>query len=518
MKKLLLVIALLVISSCGSVEKTKDEPTPAQTDKKDKTVTISESEIITAYKTGKEIKGYSFQEVADEIVKLYNSEDYRKINIFFNDDMEKALPPEKTEAFCKRVNSECGKMTHEKEGKLIGNEAIVLPVQCEKDRKMNLIVSLNKENRIQGFFIKPAVEPIQFPKITEKTTVADIAKAITSRKRTAGIVIGTYLNGEEKTEAFGYNSIKNKTPVNEDMIFEIGSITKTFTAAILLQLEAEGKLNIDDPVQKYLPENVKMPTFPGDDTQITFRHIASHTSGLPEWPTNLGKYVKDTANPLADYPVEAMYESLNNYELSRKPGEKFEYSSLTMGLLGNILVKIDGKESYEQMIQERIFRPLGMTNSTTKLSKVNRNILAKPHDSGKEVKNWDDMSMAGAGAIKTDAKDMLKYIKALIEKTHPKILPEKMFTEIQLYKKDMYMCFNWMKFHNSDGTKAFGHKGGTGGYTADLLFDKDNKAGVIILTNDREPTADAAKKILQILLKKPSFDPILSEQQLNSYF
>jgi CubicO group peptidase (beta-lactamase class C family) len=219
-------------------------------------------------------------------------------------------------------------------------------------------------------------------------------------------------------------------------------------------------------------------------------------------PLNFGKYVKDPANPYADYPVEAMYEFINNYKLTRKPGDKFEYSNLAVGILGNLLVKIDEKKDYEELVQERILKPIGMINSTAKLSKIDKSILAKPHSSGNEVKNWDIPSMEGAGAIKSDAKDMLRYIKALVENTNPEILPEKMFTEITTMDKDVYMCFNWAKVHRPDGSKVFSHRGGTGGYTTHIIFDKDNKAGVIILTNDSEDTGEAAYKVLQILLKK----------------
>lgn len=507
MKKLLMLIFLVVISSCASVEKPEDSQKPEKEVVPQKEPAQPIAEIITAYKKNnlKKMKTFSNEDIATQFFKFYNIKEYEKFLIFYNNKMKEALPAEKTNATYRGFNKACGVISDIGESKKMAKLVFSHTVQCEKGKefdKFKFIFVIDPENRIAGIYIQPATDPVIFPKINEKTTVDNIAKAITNRKKIAGIVIGTYLNGEENFYTSGYNSIKDKTPINENLTFEIGSITKTFTAAILLQLEAEGKLNVDDPIQKYLPEDVKMPTFEGDDTQITFKHIASHTSGLPRMPTNLAKYIKDPKNPYANYPVEGIYEFINEYKLTRKPGETYEYSNIAVGLLGNILVKIDGKESYEEMIQERIFKPLGMTNSTTLISKVNKDQLAIPHSGGRKTANLIDESMAAAGAIKSDAKDMLKYIKALIEKTHPKILPEKMFTELHLWKKDGLLCFFWGKSVDPNGITIYGHSGGTLGYTAGLLFDKESKAGVIILSNNKGETPGASKKILQILLKK----------------
>jgi|GEM_PF-959089 len=495
MKKLFILIMLLFISSCASVENPSDPVKPEK-----KVVQPVIAEIITAYESNdlKKIKTFSNKDIATQFFKFYNKKEYEKFLIFYNTNMKEALPSEKTINVFNSFYKTCGNLSDIGESEKVGKSAFFNIVKCKKGKNIKFSFYIDDDNRLAGLWL---TEPIQFPKITEQTTVVDIAKAVTGKEGKAGIVIGTYLNGAEKTYAFGYNSIKEKTPVNKDMIFEIGSITKTFTAAIMLQLEAEGKLNVDDPIAKYLPENVKMPIYEGDDTQITFKHISSHTSGLPRMPSDFKEYEKDILNPYADYPVEAIYKFISNYKMIRKPGETYEYSNLAMGFLGNILVKIDGKKNYEELIQERIFKPLGMISSTTELSKVDKKLLAKPHNSGKEVKNWDLPSFAGAGAIKSNAHDMLKYIKALIENTHPKILPEKMFTELHLSEKDTYACFNWGKTHYPHGTR-YGHRGATGGYSTHIHIDRENKAGVIILTNYTENFENAARKILQILLKK----------------
>ena len=443
----------------------------------------------------------TFRDVAIEIFNRYNQGKYREINKFFNKNMNKVLPPEKTESFCRKIHGTCGEMVSILNGKKLSSETFSYPVFCENKKQKNLVISLDKDKKIQGFWIKDTLKPVKFPKITAKSTVEDIAKAVTDHKNTAGIVIGTYLNGKEKTYSFGYNSKKDKTPISKELLFEIGSITKTFTAAIAVQLENEGKLKLTDNIQQYLPEGVKMPKFSGDNTEITFNHILTHFSALPRMPENFGKYLKAEENPFANYPEQAIYDFLNDYKLTRKPGEKYEYSNLAMGLLGNILAKIDGKESYEELLQERIFKPLGMKNSTVERKKVDENNLAIPHADGVVTSYWDIPSLAGAGAVKSTLGDMQKYLKALIEDSHPELFSKKLFQVQKDVENDMSVCLSWFKIKKNN-IEVLWHNGGTGGFLSEIIFDRENKAGVIILRNDNEFTDVAGNKIMQILLKK----------------
>ena len=121
--------------------------------------------------------------------------------------------------------------------------------------------------------------------------------------------------------------------VNGETLFEIGSITKTFTGLLLQDMIQRGEMKLDDPVAKYLPKSVKMPTRRGKE--ITLLHLVTHTSGLPAMPNNLGLTRAD--NPFAHYTVEKLYAFLTACNLPRDPGAKFEYSSLGMGLLGHVI-------------------------------------------------------------------------------------------------------------------------------------------------------------------------------------
>lgn len=191
-------------------------------------------------------------------------------------------------------------------------------------------------------------------------------------------------------------------------MFEIGSVTKTFTATLLADMVKRGQVSLDDPISKYLPDTVVVPSRGGKT--ITLLDLATHRSGLPRMPGNFKP--ADAGNPCADYTVEKMYEFLSSYSLPRDIGEKHEYSNFAAGLLGNILARKAGK-TYEALLVERIFRPLEMKSTAISFSGDMLARLAVGHSASLvPVKNWDLDALAGAGAIRSTVNDMLKYVAA----------------------------------------------------------------------------------------------------------
>ena len=159
---------------------------------------------------------------------------------------------------------------------------------------------------------------------------AFLQQRIDGEKRPGGIVVG--IVDERGSSVVSYGKLDNGTDeeVNGDTLFEIGSITKTFTALLLQDMIERGEMKLDDPVAKYLPASVKLPTRNGKE--ITLRHLATHTSGLPRMPDNFDPKAAD--DPFADYTPEQLYAFLSGYKLTRNPGAKWEYSNLGVGLAG----------------------------------------------------------------------------------------------------------------------------------------------------------------------------------------
>ncbi len=296
-----------------------------------------------------------------------------------------------------------------------------------------------------------------------------------------GIVIGIIDGETTEYYSFGNTSVKSGIPVNEHTVFEIGSITKVFTTTLLADEVLKGHMALTDPASKYLPKTVTLPTRNGKE--ITLNDLATHTSAIPRMPDNFNP--KDPLNPYVDYTPEMMYAFLNQLELTRDIGEKYEYSNLGMGLLGHILVLHTGKP-YETLIKERITTPCGMPNTALKLSDNMRNHLAYGHSEGVQVSNWDFDVIAAAGGIRSTAVDMISFLKANLEISKTPINPA-----MQLAHQEAYVntdsTFNiGLGWHYENKGNVVWHNGRTGGYTSFTGFVEGSKKGVIVLSNAAE--------------------------------
>src|SRR5262249_18223278 len=157
---------------------------------------------------------------------------------------------------------------------------------------------------------------------------------------------------------------------------------------------------------KYLPASVRMPEFEG--APITLLDLATYTSGLPRMPSNFAP--KDPNNPYIDYTAERLYDFLSNHTLRFKPRTHYEYANLGFGLLGHVF-ELRAGCSYEELVVSRICAPLGMDDTRITLSGSMQQRLARGHNSAlAPVANWDFLAMAGAGALRSTANDLLKFL------------------------------------------------------------------------------------------------------------
>jgi D-alanyl-D-alanine-carboxypeptidase/D-alanyl-D-alanine-endopeptidase len=280
----------------------------------------------------------------------------------------------------------------------------------------------------------------------------------------------------DRTEIVAFGKLDNGNAPDGDTVYEIGSITKTFTATLLAQDVLSGRLTLDTPVEQLLA-NLKIPSRGGK--RNTDGDLATHHSGLPRMPSNF--MPKDPANPYADYDAAKLRAFLAGYELPRDPGASYEYSNLGFGLLGHALAQSEST-SFGAMTDERILKPLGMTMSGTAFTDAIRSHLASGHDDmGMAAKNWDFDALAGAGAIRSTANDMLRYLKANMG-----IGPSPLAAAMNFAQrpgndmaKTMHVRLAWVMTDKG----IVWHNGGTGGYRSFLGFTADRRRGVVILTN-----------------------------------
>ncbi|NRB62275.1 MAG: serine hydrolase [Saprospiraceae bacterium] len=290
---------------------------------------------------------------------------------------------------------------------------------------------------------------------------------------------GTYYFNFGKTQADGKE-------VNENTIYEIGSISKVFTGILLAQQVLDGDLQIDDEINNLLPDDIKVPVM--GDNKITLGTLTDHTSGFPRMPSNFTP--ANPNNPFADYTVDQMYEFISTYQPTREVGSEYEYSNLAQGLLGHLLAK-NKNTSYEELMRETIANPLDMDDTRIAFSERMKAHLAPGHNGGKVVENWDIPTLAGAGAIRSSTLDMAKFISANLGYTNTPITDAMNLSHKVRHDKagEMMVGMGWHIKKGKDGD-VYWHNGGTGGYRTFAGFVKETGKGVVVLTNSSQGSDD----------------------------
>ncbi len=321
------------------------------------------------------------------------------------------------------------------------------------------------------------------------------------RQTNACMVIG--LADQRGNRIFSAGKLDNGTDrdVNGDTVFFIGSVSKTFTALLLQDaVEREG-MKLDDPVAKYLPASIKMPTHGGKE--ITLLDLATHAAGFPGNPDNMtGATVKEQYET---YTVEKMYAFLSGYTLSRDPGTEFEYSNVGMALLGHVLALRAGT-NFESLVVNRICRPLHMDSTCIALTPELKARLAMGHDeSGKPAPPWKLQAYSPAGDVHSTANNLLKYVSAnaglapssltpVMEKTHViHFKDSRGHSDVPGFGVFGRTAMDWVDraAYQPPGMELLGHAGGAGSYHAWVGFDKKQRGGVVVLTTANDVSSEA---------------------------
>jgi len=348
-----------------------------------------------------------------------------------------------------------------------------------------------------------------------KKVVDSLVSPMVTSRRHVGITVGI-INGDKRwVLSYGRKALGDDTPPNADTLYEIGSVTKTFTTSSLAILASQGKVKMADPLSKYLPKSVRVPSYKGK--QITLEHLAVHTSGLPRMPSNFIDLDTSTmANPYAAYSPADAYKFLAGYRLKSAPGKKSDYSNLGVGLLGLALSRSMGA-TYEEMVTSLVCEPLGLKDTVITLSPDQRSRLApgytlKHKDKGFNkvpVANWTFQdSFAGAGALRSTANDMLTYLAAHMGASETSLYKTFQPMQRMRFKESEFsgVGLGWQILNIPDQVpNTIWHNGGTGGYCSFIGFWPERKVGVVILSNtssleDSEEDEDVAGLKLLVVL------------------
>ena len=305
--------------------------------------------------------------------------------------------------------------------------------------------------------------------------VDDFVLARLSEQHIPGAAIAVIHNGRlVKAQGYGLADVELNVPVTKETVFEIGSVTKQFTASAVMILAQEGRINLDDRISKYLPP------IPQAWNEITVRQLLTHTSGIRNYTGlsgfELSKHLKK----------EEFIKTIAEYPLDFPPGERWSYSNTGYSLLGMIIEKASG-QSYWDFMRARIFRPLGMNSTTDRNPKAIIRNRASGYEwvgGALEHRDTDFTDLTSAGAIVSTVLDLAKWDAALNSGTLlRRISQDEMWTPVRLNKGDTYPYGLGWNIESLLGHRVIRHGGLTAGFSATFTRYVDDHLTIIILCN-----------------------------------
>lgn len=349
------------------------------------------------------------------------------------------------------------------------------------------------------------VVPVMLAQSRDSNIQALIDNRVDTAKKAVGIVVGTIDANGSSLYSSGKTAVGSAgVRLDGSTLFEIGSFTKVFTSLLLADMIERGEVKADDPVSKYLPGQAQVPSRNGK--QITLLNLSMQNSGLPRLPDNMKP--ADVENPYVDYDGAKLLAFLASYKLTRDPGEKYEYSNLGVGLLGFALPQ-RAHMSYEELVRQRIFKPLHMDSSTISLSAESKKRLAQGHNSALQpVKNWDLDALAGAGAIRSTVDDMLKFLAAnlgLVETPLRAAMDRMRSVREETGMPHVEIAMAWHIFSEFP-PDIYWHNGGTAGYRSFAGMDVAGKKAVVVLCNTFFDIDDIGRHVLNAKYPAPMLE------------
>jgi serine-type D-Ala-D-Ala carboxypeptidase/endopeptidase len=268
-----------------------------------------------------------------------------------------------------------------------------------------------------------------------------------------------------------------KRVIGADTAFEIGSVTKTMTAALLAELIAQKKAALDDPLAGYLPPGTRVPDFKGEP--IRLRHLVTHTSGLPALPSRMT--MRDPSNPYASLTEGELLGSLGDARLDQAPGARFEYSNFASMLLSLAVARRAGA-GFEPLVRQRLFDPLGMSGAYVQKRPKGIRAADGHRPNGKTTSAWDiPGDMAGVGGVRATLDDMVAYLQAQLGQKDAPVAAAIAATQAPLANDaGVPIAMNWM-LTTVNGRSLHFHEGGTGGFSSLIGFDRARGRGVVLL-------------------------------------
>jgi D-alanyl-D-alanine-carboxypeptidase/D-alanyl-D-alanine-endopeptidase len=328
----------------------------------------------------------------------------------------------------------------------------------------------------------PASAPA--PAFTDEATLEARLSARLAAAGRGAIVVGLLNGASARFVAVG--TVEGETsgrPVDADTLFELGSVSKVFTATLLAEMVERGEVRLEDPIAGYLPPGVRPASAGGMARPITLGDLSSHVSGLPRMPSRFAP--RDVLDPYADFDAAALFAEIGALTPPRAPGVGFEYSNLGAGLLGELLGRRLGRP-YADAVKARVLDPLALRDTHLDTPPAFATRLATGFDpQGSPTPHWRFDALAGAGGWRSSAKDMVKFLAASISPQAVPLGQAMRVTQTPRADTDIpatRIGLGWL-VRQKNGRTLVWHNGHTGGFHTWLGFDQERRLGAVILTS-----------------------------------
>lgn len=394
------------------------------------------------------------------------------------------------------------------------------------DDSLKLILGTDSNNFIETLLFKPyekpqesisaqtvdntdnhsAADTADLTRTTSSTTITErsiddlvdsLALKYITLPNTSGLAIGIINKGKTGYYYYGETTHGNKQLPDHETLFEIGSISKTFTATLLATAVLKESVKLDDLIINFLPDSVAANQTLKD---ITFRNLATHTSGLPRMPNNFVPV--EELDPYKDYSRNDLFYFLKNYQLKNKADSVYAYSNLGYGIIGELLA-YRKKTSYNEMVRDMICKPLDLPNITEfPDSEMQKNFIPTYNKDGQLTPHWHFLAFSGAGSLKSTTPDLLKYAEANINPPNNDIGKAILLTQkpFWLASETLDLGLAW-HITIDNFQEIFWHNGSTFGSSSFIAFSPEKKVAVIVLANAAQSVDDIGLLIIKKLME-----------------
>ena len=423
--------------------------------------------------------------LVESFITAYNAEDYQSVFELFSTEMKTALPKKNLKNFLNNLNSNAGKIS---ENDFLRKENNIVTYKLTFDNWVSQYsFSFNDEKEISEVFYFDDFQEPTLPKSAiyglpekEKTISKAQLELIFEKSKyfpNSSELSIAFINGDSVNY---YGVIRQNDSIiyinNSQHIFEIGSITKLFTANLLAKAVLDNRVKFDENINDYLRIKINK------NTKISFKSLANHTSGLPRMPSNFDDQIDYPENPYKHYDQSYLEDYLKNFlKVDKKAIGVPSYSNIGFAILGYTISKIY-EMSYEDLIQQFIFSKFKMNSSFISADKVDKRLVKGLNEKGDVTSNWDLSAMSSAGGILSNIEDLVSFGTAHFDESNIELNLLKKKTAKVNEQIDIGIGWHIINSEKSEN-KWHWHNGGTGGYSSSMALDFKNKTGVIILSN-----------------------------------